>query len=64
MRIPDAELQAAKIAYLKIPENLQGFYVAHFQIIPDTGKFVGLVCKVCNRWLEYNHDKYCPVGKL
>lgn len=27
-------------------------------------QFVGLACKSCNRWEEYEHETNCPVAEL
>lgn len=54
--MPHAERIAAQAALDAVPAKLRGFWVAHFQLVPDTGDFIGLVCRVCSCWAEYAHD--------
>ena len=56
----------AKSELAKYPVKLRGFYEPHYGvgIGNQEGKFLGLVCKVCNRWQEYGHSTDCPVRKL
>lgn len=51
----------ARKALANLPKKVRGFYEPHFQLVPDTGDFVGLVCKVCNTWQEFGHADDCPV---
>ena len=46
-----------------LPKSRRKFFVAQYQLIPNTGYFVGLCCKVCSTWIEYGHDTDCPVPK-
>lgn len=62
--IPIAERRAAKAALDALPEQVRGFWSPQFQLIPDTGDFVGLSCKVCNKWQKYAHGDDCPVAGI
>ena len=62
--IPIAERRAAKFMLDVLPEYARGFWSPQFQLVPDTGKFMGLSCRVCDTWQEYAHDDDCPVAGL
>lgn len=68
MRLGDAipgQKELAQAALDAIPnETLRAFYQPHYRLDKDYGKFVGLVCKACNRWQEYGHAKDCPATTL
>lgn len=58
------EPQKGKAALGLLPKAVCGCYVAHFQLVPATGKFVGLVCRCCNRWFEFGHERDCIAPRL
>lgn len=58
------EKEKATEALQKLPELVRGFYQEEYQLIPDTGNFVGLSCKLCRKWHEYGHKENCPVENL
>lgn len=50
----------------KLPENLRIWYEPQFGagVGNKYGQFLGLSCKVCRVWIQYTHDKNCPVSKI
>jgi hypothetical protein len=58
------QAEAAQVALLDIPEPARFFYVPHYRIDRDYGKFVGLVCRACNRWSDSGHEDDCPALKI
>lgn len=63
--IPGEKAKASK-ALRTLPVMVRGFYEPQYGtgIGNTAGEFLGLTCKLCDRWEEYGHSKDCPVKKV
>lgn len=64
-----SEKKKVKAALKGIPKAQRPFFDAEYSVgeplnSRPAGTFVGLACKVCNRWSDYGHDDDCPVQHL
>ncbi len=59
------EKAKATKAIKKLPVRLRKFYVAQYGtgIGNVAGEYLGLSCKVCERWQSCGHDNTCPLYK-
>lgn len=53
----------------RLPKAVRKFYSDQYSVGSPynnrpPGTFLGLCCKVCNRWREYGHEEDCPVLDL
>jgi len=58
------ERARAAAALDALPERLRNCWTTQFQLIPDTGRFIGLSCKVCKHWQNAGHQPDCPVADM
>jgi hypothetical protein len=62
--LPVEERAKAAAALDALPARLRNCWTPQFQLVPDTGRFKGLSCKVCKRWQDATHTLDCPVADM